>query len=123
MSRLRVSKWVRLDATRIPIIATVGPRVFDPQTDLNRLPELLDNGVAAFRINFSHVNVPNHGYSYDDVRSLITAIRKLEDERDVPIPIIMDLKGPEIRVSRLLLGNDEPSGLPLDIGVSVLLYQ
>ncbi len=93
----------------IAIICTVGPSISlsaprrdgtysDPRA-LTDLAALVDNGMAAVRINFSHVT--KAGFARVD--RLISAIRAVELHKRRPIPIIMDLKGPEMRVRRLIV--------------------
>ncbi len=109
----RVKKAVCPDAGTVPIIATIGPSVFDPENDIDELVNLIDAGVAAFRINFSHVSEEGEiiiedrdrkikKYSYKNVENIIIRIREIENSKHIPLPIIMDLKGPEIRTSRIL---------------------
>ena len=110
-----VFKGVNLDTSKIPIIATIGPTVYDPQRGIDMLKQLVDAGVSVFRINFSHVSPQgemskgNNGeirikkYSHENIRKVISRIREIEGEEEVPvpIPIMMDLKGPEIRVKEV----------------------
>lgn len=110
----RINKRVPIDATKIAIIATVGPPVFKSKED-NSLAELIEAGVTAFRINFSHVTeegkLKDNGeidkYNYQQIIDLIDTIRVLEENLHLPIPIIMDLKGPEIRVKRVVEYNSK----------------
>jgi pyruvate kinase len=91
----------------LAIICTMGPSISltaprrdgsysDPRA-LTDLSALVDNGMAAARINFSHVM--KSGFARVD--RLIAAIRAVERQKRCPIPVIMDLKGPEIRVRRI----------------------
>lgn len=104
---VRMSGPVRGHA--LAIICTMGPSVSftpprrdgsysDPRA-LTDLSALVDNGMTAARINFSHVT--RAGFARVD--RLIAAIRAVEQHKRRPLPIIMDLKGPEIRVRRLLV--------------------
>jgi pyruvate kinase len=93
----------------LAIVCTAGPSISltaprpdgsysDPRA-LTDLAALVDNGMAAVRINFSHV--ARAGFARAD--RLIAAIRAVERQKRRPIPVIMDLKGPEIRVWRLFV--------------------
>jgi pyruvate kinase len=93
----------------LAIICTVGPSISlsaprrdgkysDPRAHTD-LAALVDNGMAAARINFSHVT--RAGFARVD--RLIAAIRAIERHKRRPIPIIMDLEGPKIRVRRLFV--------------------
>lgn len=102
------------DVSIVPIIATIGPSVYDSlaydrKKNKEMLEKLIEAGAGAFRINFSHVseegehtdekgNKKVKKYSYTDVRNITSIIREIEEEKEIPIPILMDLKGPEIRV-------------------------
>ena len=68
------------------IICTLGPKTRDKDS----IRKLLEAGVDAIRINFSHDNHEIHGE---------TAKRVIEvrEEMGKPIPLILDTKGPEIR--------------------------
>ncbi|HTW90735.1 MAG TPA: pyruvate kinase [bacterium] len=93
----------------LAIICTVGPSVSltaprrdgkysDPRAHTD-IAVLVDNGMAAARINFSHVKKAGFGR----VERLIAAIRAVERQKRRPIPIIMDLEGPKIRIRRVFL--------------------
>lgn len=72
------------------IIATVGP-ASSPEKTLERM---IKEGVDIFRINFSHG-------SYEDVKKVITSIRKLNKKLDTNIGILADLQGPKIRIGKV----------------------
>ncbi len=101
-----VRKFVRPDRfPKMAIMCTVGPSVFKVQpagrgltVTLNRLEELVDAGMSVVRINFSWVPKAK----YRETKLLIQEIRKLEEKRRLPIPIVMDLKGPEIRIKDIV---------------------
>jgi pyruvate kinase len=56
--------------------------------------ELINNGMDAARFNFSHENHEIHGRRIEQMKA---ARKKL----DIPIPLIIDTKGPEIRIGVL----------------------
>ena len=95
----------------LAIICTTGPSISisaprrdgkysDPRAHTD-LAALVDNGMAAVRINFSHVTRTG----FPRVDRLIAAIRAVERHKRRPIPIIMDLEGPKIRVRRLFVAS------------------
>ena len=57
------------------------------------IKELIENGMDAARINFSHGD-------YDSHTVLINAVKKVREELNAPIPLILDTKGPEIRIKK-----------------------
>ncbi len=68
------------------IIATLGPAIFSE----TKLKKLVDLGVDAFRINFSH---NTHGLS-----KIISKIRKVEKIKGKKLSIIADLQGVKLRI-------------------------
>lgn len=84
------------------IIATVGPSC----EAKDQLKALTEAGVTMFRLNSSH------GTEEDHLRRL-KFIREVEKEVGYPIPTLMDLQGPKIRVGKF----DEPIELVKDTNV------
>lgn len=72
------------------IIATVGPA----SSSRNQLKRLLQAGVDAIRLNFSHGN-------YDDHAKIIKEIRSLSKEESRSLAILQDLQGPKLRTGML----------------------
>ena len=70
------------------IVATLGPTSSDSET----IERLFDAGADVFRLNFSHG-------THERIRSLHAAIRRLEEKKKRPVAIMMDLKGPKLRIS------------------------
>lgn len=81
------------------IIATVGPT----SETKDQLRELVHAGVTMFRLNSSHGDEPVH-------LKRLNIIREIEQEVGYPIPILLDLQGPKIRVGVL----EEPIELVKD---------
>lgn len=81
------------------IIATLGPS----SDTKERIRALTDAGVTMFRLNSSHGDEAEH------LRRL-NIIREIEKEVGYPIPTLLDLQGPKIRVGML----DEPIELVKD---------
>ena len=69
------------------IVCTMGPAV----SDINVLKELVENGMNVARLNFSHGGYEEHKQRIDD-------IKKVREELCAPIAILLDTKGPEIRI-------------------------
>lgn len=69
------------------IICTLGPA----SEDENVLRELFLNGMDAIRVNFSHGNHEEH-------KVRIGNARRIMSELNLNIPILLDTKGPEIRI-------------------------
>ncbi len=69
------------------IVCTLGPATDNDDI----LRELIKNGMDCARFNFSHGDYESHKSRYDQVK-------KIREELGVPIPIILDTKGPEVRV-------------------------
>ena len=69
------------------IIATIGPA---SETREN-LTKLIEEGIAAARLNFSHDTHEGH-------RKRIRLIRQIEKKVGRPVAIIGDLQGPKMRV-------------------------
>ena len=75
------------------IVGTIGP------ASENKLEELVEAGLNACRINYSHG-------SYDEQKEKTEKILKLREELNLPIPLILDMKGPEIRTGMLYTGTN-----------------
>ena len=67
------------------IIATLGPSIFSE----SKLKKLVDIGVDAFRINFSH--------NTNGINKIINKIRKIEKRKNKKIALIADLQGIKIK--------------------------
>ena len=79
------------------IIATLGPVSNSPEM----VKKLIETGMNAVRINFSHGSHESHGET-------INTVKKVREELGMPIPLILDTKGPEIRTKLL---KEEPAKL------------
>ena len=69
------------------IICTLGPSTDDPSI----LRQLMLSGMDVARINMSH-------QAHDAHRKRIAQVRELREELGLPIAILVDTKGPEIRL-------------------------
>ena len=71
------------------IVCTMGPATDDPEV----LKNLMLAGMNVGRINFSHGN-------YKDQDERIKMFKKVRDELGLPIPLLLDTQGPEIRIGK-----------------------
>ncbi|MBS4959671.1 MAG: pyruvate kinase [Clostridiales bacterium] len=72
---------------RTKIVCTLGPATNTVET----MRELIESGLDAARVNFSHG-------TYDSHTVLINNLKEAREALHAPIPLILDTKGPEIRV-------------------------
>jgi pyruvate kinase len=87
------------------IVCTIGPSSNTPE----KIESLVLAGMNVARLNFSHG-------SHEDHKSVIDAIRQVEEKMGRTIGILMDLQGPKIRVGTMLEG-----GQIITAGVEVIL--
>lgn len=71
------------------IVATIGPASESEEM----LKKLIAQGVNVCRLNFSHG-------SHEEHQVRIDAIKKVREEMNSPVAIMLDTKGPEIRLGR-----------------------
>lgn len=69
------------------IVCTIGPASRDPET----LKEMLQAGMNVARVNFSHGTHAEH-------KETIETFRRVRDELGLPAAVLLDTKGPEIRI-------------------------
>ena len=69
------------------IICTIGPASSNETT----LTQMIQAGMNVARLNFSHGSYPEH-------KAKIDLIKKVREQLHVPIPIMLDTKGPEYRI-------------------------
>lgn len=75
------------------IVGTIGP------ASENKLEELFAAGLNVTRINYSHG-------SWDEQGEKTETICKLRKELDIPVALLLDMKGPEIRTGMLYTGKN-----------------
>lgn len=73
--------------TRTKIICTIGPAV----GNYEKILELIDAGMNVARLNFSHG-------THEDHLKMIQFLKKARAEKKIPLAIMLDTKGPEIRL-------------------------
>ena len=88
------------------IVGTIGP------ASEHRLPELFEAGLNVCRINYSHG-------SWDEQSEKTEEVIRLRKELDLPIAMILDMQGPEIRTGMLVTGKNEK--IPLEDGQKFVL--
>ncbi len=76
------------------IVGTIGP------ASENKLRELFDAGLNVTRINYSHG-------SWDEQSEKTQEVIRLRKELDIPISLLLDMQGPEIRTGMLVTGKNE----------------
>lgn len=84
---------MKLDNTFIKktkIIATAGP-TFETE---ELMEKMFKHGVNVVRLNISHGDMEEHG-------KRIKVIKKVREKLDLPISILLDTKGPEIRIHQI----------------------
>ncbi|MBR5485733.1 MAG: pyruvate kinase [Oscillospiraceae bacterium] len=69
------------------IVCTIGPA----SDSREKLSQLIDLGMNVARLNFSHGSHEEHGRR-------IKLIQELRDEKNKPVSVLLDTKGPEIRL-------------------------
>lgn len=78
------------------IICTIGPATDNEET----LKSLMLSGMDVARLNFSHG-------SHEEALERINRIKKVREELDIPVAILLDTKGPEIRLKEFKDGKAE----------------
>lgn len=76
--------------TRTKIICTIGPAV----NTYEKIVELIKAGMNVARLNFSHG-------THDEHLDVIQKLKKARQQLNVPLAIMLDTKGPEIRIGKI----------------------
>jgi pyruvate kinase len=93
--------------TRTKIICTIGPAV----SSYEKILELIDAGMNVARLNFSHGTHEEHA-------QVIERLKKARIQKKVPLAIMLDTKGPEIRIGRV-----KGDSVPLPLKQKILLVK
>lgn len=93
-------------ATRTKLIATMGP-TFE---ETSIVKDMLMGGVNVVRLNTSHGNYEEHG-------ARIATVKKLREELNIPVSILLDTKGPEIRLHKF-----EGKSVPVVEGTELIIH-
>ena len=86
----KVNKTLR----KTKIVGTIGP------ASENKLEELFKAGLNVTRINYSHG-------SWEEQKEKTETIIRLREQLDLPIALLLDTQGPEIRTGMLVTGKNE----------------
>lgn len=78
------------------IVGTIGPASDSEE----KLRQLFDAGLNVTRINYSHG-------SWDEQSEKTETIIRLRKELDIPVALLLDMKGPEIRTGMLYTGKNK----------------
>jgi pyruvate kinase len=93
--------------TFVKIVCTIGPA----SEKYEVLKSMTEAGMNVARLNFSHGDYEGH-------ERKLNLIRQVERDLDIPIPVLLDTKGPEIRT-----GEVENGEIVLEAGKSVVLTE
>src|SRR5579871_6832829 len=98
---------IRYMHTRTKIICTIGPSCNTHE----KISQLVDAGMNVARLNFSHG-------THEDHLIVIDILKRVRKEKNVPLAIMLDTKGPEIRLGKMANG-----AVPLQAGQKLLLVK
>lgn len=84
---------MKKDLRKTKIVGTIGP------ASENILKDLFEAGLNVTRINYSHG-------SWDEQSEKTEEIIRLRKEMDIPVALLLDMKGPEIRTGMLYTGKN-----------------
>lgn len=82
-----------MNIRKTKIICTIGPATDNPEI----LEEMIKSGMDVARINFSHGTYEDHKMRMDEVKAVREKLNRF-------IPIMLDTKGPEIRIGKFKNG-------------------
>lgn len=82
--KIALKKDIKMKKTKI--VCTLGPASSTKET----ISKMYDAGMNVCRINFSHG-------SHEEHAEKIKIIKEIREERGIPLPILLDTKGPEFR--------------------------
>lgn len=85
---------MKKDLRKTKIVGTIGP------ASENKLEELFNAGLNVTRINYSHG-------SWDEQAEKTETVLRLREELDIPVSLLLDMQGPEIRTGMLVTGKNE----------------
>lgn len=80
---------------RTKIVCTIGPASRDPKI----LEKMLKAGMNVARMNFSHGTHEEHKKTIED-------FRRIRDRLGVPAAVLLDTRGPEIRIKKFVNGKE-----------------
>ena len=77
------------------IICTIGPACEKKET----FARMAASGMDVVRLNFSHGN-------HEGFAKKISMIKEVREEKNLPLPILLDTKGPEFRIKTFKNGKE-----------------
>ncbi|WP_426461051.1 pyruvate kinase [Mycoplasma hafezii] len=81
---------MKITDKRTKLIATIGPS----SDNYDMMKALVENGVTCIRANFSHGSHEEQGNKFN-------LAKKVSQELRIPVSLLLDTKGPEIRVGKM----------------------
>ncbi len=81
---------VKLPLRKTKIVCTIGPT----SDDYEIMKRLLQTGMNVARLNFAHG-------SHDEHRERVARLRRASQETGIPVAVLSDIKGPEIRTGEV----------------------
>lgn len=75
------------------IVCTLGPAVDDE----NLLEQLILGGMDVARLNFSHG-------THEEQKARLDRVKKVREKLNIPVPLLLDIKGPKIRLGKFEKG-------------------
>lgn len=96
---------------RTKILATLGPGTQDDAV----LGRLLEAGVQAVRLNFSHGSLDEHA-------AMLGRVRQMARDQGRAVAVLGDLRGPKIRLGQID-PTDDTDGMPIEIGQSLVIQR
>lgn len=84
---------MEMDMNKTKIVCTIGPAC----SDINTLKEMMKAGMDVARFNMSHGTHESH-------KALIDLVKQARFELGLPVAIMLDTKGPEIRIKQFKKG-------------------
>ena len=85
---------MKANLRKTKIVGTIGP------ASENKLEELFNAGLNVTRINYSHG-------SWEEQAEKTETVLRLREEMDIPVALLLDMQGPEIRTGMLVTGKNE----------------
>ncbi|MGV2393792.1 UNVERIFIED_CONTAM: pyruvate kinase [Campylobacter lari] len=97
---------MKLTDKRSKLVVTIGPS----SDNYNTLRSLIENGATCIRANFSHG-------SHEEHLNKFVLGKKIQDDLHVPVSLMLDTKGPEIRLGKM---KDGAQFIP--VGQELVIY-
>lgn len=79
------------------IYGTIGPAC----SDMDMLVRLFEKGMTGIRVNLSHTNLKDAAKWMENIHTAWKAVHGLEHQKAAGVEILIDLRGPELRIGTL----------------------